>query len=142
MRALSQAWQLNQQAPPLDHGALCVAPEFRAIGLAAEHDRGLRANNRAPRIRINRFAGANANYKGSSRPARRNVSSPSTCATYNTFHHQRHLLKRPMFKELRTASFDAWQAASMAATGALSGLGRSCRNSPVADRSGPKDTLW
>ncbi len=28
---------------------------------------------------------------------------------------KRHLLKRPMFKELRTASFDAWQTASMAA---------------------------
>ncbi len=36
-------------------------------------------------------------------------------ATYNTFYHQRHLLKRPMYKELRTISFDAWQRASMAA---------------------------
>ncbi len=29
-----------------------------------------------------------------------------------------------------------------AASGAVSGLGRSHQNSPVADRSGPKDTLW
>jgi hypothetical protein len=36
-------------------------------------------------------------------------------ATYGTFYHQRHLLKRPMLKELRTTSFDAWQAASVAA---------------------------
>ncbi len=36
-------------------------------------------------------------------------------ATYNTFYHQRHLLKRPMFKELRTASFDVWKSASVAA---------------------------
>ncbi len=36
-------------------------------------------------------------------------------ATYNTFYHQRHLLKRPMFTELRNTSFDAWQVASVAA---------------------------
>ncbi len=35
-------------------------------------------------------------------------------ATYNTFYHQHHLLKRPMFKELRTASFEVWQNASVA----------------------------
>ncbi len=36
-------------------------------------------------------------------------------ATYNTFYHQRHLLKRSMYKKLRTKSFDAWQSASVAA---------------------------
>jgi transposase-like protein len=36
-------------------------------------------------------------------------------ATYNTFYHQRHLNKRPFYKELRTASFDAWKTASAAA---------------------------
>jgi hypothetical protein len=36
-------------------------------------------------------------------------------ATYNTFYHQRHLLKRPIYKELRTTSFDVWQSASVAA---------------------------
>ena len=36
-------------------------------------------------------------------------------ATYNTFYHQRHLLKRPMYKELRSTSFEVWQSASVAA---------------------------
>ncbi len=87
---------------------------FRAIGLAAEHDRGLRANNRA---------------ENSHQPVRRRerklqkFKSPGSAqhflsihsATYNTFYHQRHLLKRPMLKELRAASFDVWQSASVAA---------------------------
>ena len=87
---------------------------FRAIGLAAEHDRGPRANNRA---------------ENSHQPVRRRernlqkFTSPGSVqrflnihsATYNTFYHLRHLLKRPMYKELRTISFDAWQRASMAA---------------------------
>jgi hypothetical protein len=36
-------------------------------------------------------------------------------ATYNTFYHQRHLNKRPYFKELRAASFGVWKTASAAA---------------------------
>ncbi len=89
------------------------ASAFRAIGLVAEHDRGLRANHRA---------------ENSHKPVRRRerklqrFKSPGSAqrfpsihsATYNTFYHQRHLLKRPMFKELRTASFEVWQSASVA----------------------------
>jgi lipopolysaccharide biosynthesis glycosyltransferase len=30
-------------------------------------------------------------------------------ATYNTFYHQRRLNRRPLYKELRSASFDAWK---------------------------------
>jgi transposase-like protein len=88
------------------------AAAYRAIGLSAEHDRGLRANNRA---------------ENSHQPVRRRerklqrFKSPGSAqrflsihaATYNTFYHQGHLLKRPMFKELRTASFDTWKAASV-----------------------------
>ncbi len=87
---------------------------FRAIGLTAEHDRGLRANNRA---------------ENSHQPVRRRerklqrFKSPGFAqrflsihpATYNTFYHQRHLLQLPMLKELRTTSFDVWQSASVAA---------------------------
>jgi transposase-like protein len=87
---------------------------FRAIGLVAEHDRGLRANNRA---------------ENSHQPVRRRerkqqrFKSPGSAqrflnihaATYNTFYHQRHLLKRSMYKELRTTSFEVWQSASVAA---------------------------
>ncbi len=87
---------------------------FRAMGLAAEHDRGLRANNRAENSHqpVRRRERKRQRFKlpGS---AQRFLNIHS--ATYNTFHHQRHLLKRPMYKELRTISFDAWQRASMAA---------------------------
>lgn len=87
---------------------------FRAIGLMAEHDRGLRANNRA---------------ENSHQPVRRRerklqrFKSPSSAqrflsihaATYNSFYHQRHFLKRSMYKQLRMASFGVWQFASRAA---------------------------
>ncbi len=87
---------------------------FRAIGLVAEHDRGLRPNNRA---------------ENSHQPVRRRerkqqrFTSPGSAqrflsihsATYNTFYHQRHLLKQRMYKQLRTASFEVWQSASVAA---------------------------
>ena len=36
-------------------------------------------------------------------------------ATYNSFYHQRHLLKRPMYKQLRSTSFELWQSANVAA---------------------------
>ena len=87
---------------------------FRAIGLAAEHDRGLRANNRAENSHqpVRRRERKQQRFKSPSSAQRfLNVHS----ATYNTFYHQRHILKRPMYKEFRTASFDAWQRASMAA---------------------------
>jgi len=87
---------------------------FRAIGLTAKHDRGLRANNRA---------------ENSHQPVRRRehklqrFKSPGStqqflsihAATYNAFYHQRHLNRRSYFKDLRTASFEAWQTASVAA---------------------------
>jgi transposase-like protein len=86
----------------------------RAIGLAAEHDRSLRANNRAENShqpvrrrerKLQRFES-----RGSAHHFL-NIYS----ATYNTFYHQRHLNRRPYYKELRTASFDAWKTASAAA---------------------------
>jgi len=87
---------------------------FRAIGLTAEHDRGLRANNRA---------------ENSHQPIRRRerklqrFKSPGSvqrflaihAATFNAFTHQRHLLRRPHFKELRAGSFRTWAAASATA---------------------------
>ena len=77
---------------------------FRAIGLTAEHDRGLRANNRA---------------ENSHQPIRRRerklqgFKSPGSvqrflaihAAIFNAFTHQRHLLGRPHFKELRANLF-------------------------------------
>ncbi len=73
------------------------ASAFRTIGLAAEHDRRER--------KLQRFKSPGS--------AQRFLNIHS--AAYNTFYHQRHLLKRPMYKELRTISFEAWQRARMAA---------------------------
>jgi putative transposase len=87
---------------------------FRAMRLTAKHDRGLRANNRA---------------ENSHQPVRRRerkqqrFKSPGSAqrflavhaATYNAFTHQRHLLRRPIFKELRAGSFGTWAEASAAA---------------------------
>jgi putative transposase len=81
---------------------------FRAIGLTAEHDRGLRANNRA---------------ENSHQPIRRRerklqrFKSPGSvqrflaihAATFNAFTHQRHLLRRPHFKELRAGSLERYR---------------------------------
>ena len=85
-----------------------------ALGLTAEHDHSHRANNRA---------------ENSYQPIRRNerklqrFKSPGSAqhfltihaATYNTFTRQRHLNRRPFFKELRTASFAVWATASAGA---------------------------
>ena len=83
-------------------------------GLTAEHDRGLRANNRA---------------ENSHQPIRRRerklqrFKSPGSvqrflaihATTFNAFTHQRHLLRRPHFKELRAGSFRTWAGASATA---------------------------
>lgn len=87
------------------------AAAFRSLGLTANHERGLRANNRA---------------ENSHQPVRRRerkqqrFKSPGSAqrflaihaATYNTFHHQRHLISRANYEELLTGSFQAWTAAS------------------------------
>jgi transposase-like protein len=84
---------------------------FRRLGLAGQHDRGLRANNRAEN--------SHQPVRRRERKMQRFKSSASTqrflsvhAATYNTFYHQRHLLNRPTFKQLRTGSFEAWSAAT------------------------------
>jgi len=87
---------------------------FRAIGLVAEHDRGLRANNRAENSHqpVRRRERKQQRFK-SPGSAQRFLSVHA--ATCNTFYHQRHLIKRSMYKQLQTTSFDAWQSASLAA---------------------------
>jgi len=89
-------------------------PAFRDLALSAEHIHSHRANNRA---------------ENSHQPVRRRerklqrFKSPGSAqrflsvhaATYNTFTHQRHLNRRSFYKELRTASFDAWKSTSAAA---------------------------
>ncbi len=87
---------------------------FRAIGLTAKHDCGLRANNRAEKSHqpVRRRERKLQRFK-SPGSAQHFLSIHS--ATYNTFYHQRHLNRRPFYKEHRTASFDAWKTASAAA---------------------------
>lgn len=86
---------------------------FNAMGHTAVHDRSLRADNRA---------------ENSDQPVRRRerkqqkFKSPGSAqhflsvhaATQNMFYHQRHLLDRPAFKELRADSFKTWADASAA----------------------------
>jgi len=86
---------------------------FRAIGLVAEHDRGLRANNRAENAHqpIQRRERKMQRFKS---PGSAQHFLSIHAATYNTFYHQRHLNRRPFYKELRTASFNAWKTATTA----------------------------
>ena len=96
-----------------DKGRSCPSA-IRDMGLMAEHDRGLRANNRAGKSHqpVRRGEGK---QQGSKSPgsAQRFLSIHS--AAYNSFFHQRRLLRRSLYKELRTTSLDAWQSASAAA---------------------------
>jgi putative transposase len=87
---------------------------FRRLGLTARHDQGLRANNRPEN--------SHQPVRRRERKMQRFKSSGGTqhflsvhSATYNTFYHQRHLVNRPTFKQLRAGSFDVWSAATAAA---------------------------
>ena len=87
---------------------------FRRLGLTAIHDQGLRANNRAKTSHqpVRRGEHQQQRFK-SPGSAQRFLSIQS--ATYNTFYHQRHLVRRPVFKMLRAESFTTWSEASAAA---------------------------
>ena len=86
---------------------------FHALGLSAEHDRGLRANNRAENshLPIRRRERRQQGFK-SPGSAQRFLSVHA--ATFNTFYHQRHLTHRANYKQLRDGSFEAWSRASAA----------------------------
>ena len=86
---------------------------FKAIGLSAEHDRGLRANNRAENshLPIRRRERKQQGFKS---PGSAQHFLSVHAATHNTFYHQRHLTNRSNYKQLRTGSFDAWAIASAA----------------------------
>jgi transposase-like protein len=87
---------------------------LRRVGLAAIHDQSLHANNRAETSHqpVRRRERQQQRFK-SPGSAQRFLSIQS--ATYNTFYHQRHLVRRPMFKKLRAGSFAAWSTAAAAA---------------------------
>jgi transposase-like protein len=83
---------------------------FKAIGLSAEHDRDLRANNQAENshLPIRRRERKQQGFK-SAGSAQRLLSVHA--ATFNTFYHQRHLTNRANYKQLRASSFEAWAIA-------------------------------
>ena len=83
---------------------------FKAIGLSAEHDRGLRANNRAENshLPIRRRERKQQGFKS---PGSAQRFLCVHAATHNTFYHQRHLTNRSNYKQLRAGSFDAWAMA-------------------------------
>lgn len=86
---------------------------FRGLGLSVDHITDKQANNRA---------------ENSHQPVRRRekimqrFKSPGSAqrflnihaATYNTFYFQRHLINRPMLKELRKEALTVWESASAA----------------------------
>jgi len=87
---------------------------FRSIGLTADHDRGLRANNRAETSHqpVRRRERKQQRFKS---PGSAQRFLAIHAAVYNAFTHQRHLLRRPHLKQLRAGSFDSWAQASAAA---------------------------
>ena len=70
-------------------------------------------SNRGPHTALRRVAGLHILPRGCI--ARVAWILSMHFAIYNTFYQQRHLLKRSMYKELRTTSFEVWQSAGVAA---------------------------
>ena len=86
----------------------------RELGLAARHDQGLRANNRAENSHqpVRRRERKMQGFK-SPGSAQRFLSSQA--AVYNTFAFQRHLIFRRTLRQFRAEAAHAWQIATAAA---------------------------
>src|SRR6267154_2755222 len=90
------------------------AAAFAELGLAADHERGLRQNNRADvshqpvrrrERKMQRFKSAGS--------AQRFLAMHA--AVYNTFNVQRHLISRQALRLFRAEAMQQWHAATMAA---------------------------
>jgi putative transposase len=86
---------------------------FRAIGLTANHDRGRRATIWREFTSAGTASRAKATAIQSPGSAQRFLAIHA--ATHNDFTYQRHLLRRPNFKELRADSFGTCAEAVAAA---------------------------
>ena len=86
----------------------------RDLGLAARHEQGLRANNRAENSHqpVRRRERKMQRFK-SPGSAQRFLSSHA--AVHNTFALQRHLTSRRVLRQFRAESADAWKVATAAA---------------------------
>jgi putative transposase len=86
----------------------------RELGLAARHDQGLRANNRAENSHqpVRRRERKMQGFK-SPGSAQRFLSSHA--AVHNTFAFQRHLISRRTLRQFRAEAAHAWQLATAAA---------------------------
>jgi putative transposase len=87
---------------------------LREIGFSGLHEQGLRANNRAENSHqpLRRRERKMQGFK-SIKSAQRFVSVHA--AVYNTFNVQRHLISRPIHRQLRTAAHSSWSDATAAA---------------------------
>jgi transposase-like protein len=87
---------------------------IRILGMTAEHIDHKRANNRAENSHqpVRRRERKMQRFK-SPGSAQRFLNIQS--AVYNSFYVQRHLLRRSIFKELRTDAFEVWSTATAAA---------------------------
>ena len=83
---------------------------FRNLGMIARHEQRLRSNNRSENSHqpVGQRERKMQRFKS---PGGTQRFLTVHAATYNTFCHQRHLLNRPTFKQLRTGSFEAWSSA-------------------------------
>src|SRR5882724_12099501 len=87
---------------------------FRAIGLTAEPDRGLRANNRAENSHqpIRRRERKLQRFKS---PGSAQRFLASHAAVHNTFNVQRHLISRRTLHLFRGEAMQHWEVATLAA---------------------------
>ena len=90
------------------------AAAFRALGLGARHEQGLRANNRAENshLVIRRRERKMQRFK-SGGSAQRFLGMHA--AVYNTFNVQRHLISRSTLRTFRAAAMMQWKEATLAA---------------------------
>ena len=90
------------------------ASAFRELGLSAQHEQGLRKNNRAENSHqpVRRRERKQQRFKS---PASAQRFLSIHAAVYNAFYLQRHLLSRRIYKIFRAETFAVWRQRCLAA---------------------------